>query len=100
MTVVTTQEAYDQIVAYIMSHGGTDRTWYAGISADAKQTLLVDYLVPENRSSWVYRICSSDTAARNVEDALLKLGCDGDIGGGDTSSIQVYAYKKTSTTKP
>ena len=100
MTVVTTQEAYDQIVAYITSHGGADRTWYAGIAADAKQTLLNDHLVPENRSDWVYRICSSDIAARNAENALLKFGCDGESGGGDTAFVQVYAYKKTSSTKP
>lgn len=100
MTMVATQEATDQIIAYIMRHGGADRTWYAGISADANQTLRDDHQVPEIRSDWVYRICSSDAAARNVEKALINLGCDGDRGGGDHSSVQVYAYKKTSATKP
>lgn len=100
MDVLTTVEAIDQIVAYISSHGGANRDWYAGTAADAKRSPLDDHQVPENRSDWVYRFCSSNLSARSVESALLKLGCDGAPSGDDTASVQVYAYKKTSSTKP
>ena len=38
--------------------------------------------------------------ARNVEAVLLKLGCDGETGGGDESTTYIYAYLKSSNTNP
>ncbi len=100
MSSVTAQEAYNQIVAHIKSQGGAYSTWYAGVASDAKQRLFHDHSVSQKDAWWIYRTCPSDQAARNVEDALLKLGCDGGSGGGDSSTIQVYAYLKTRSTNP
>jgi len=100
MPSVTVQEAYDQIVAYIKERGGVYGNWYAGIASDARTRLFTDHKVSEEKGAWIYRTCSDDTAARNVEDDLLKLGCDGESGGGDSSTTQVYAYLKTNSTDP
>ena len=42
----------------------------------------------------------SNTDARNVEDKLHELGCDGGPGGGDASTVWVYAYLKGTMTIP
>jgi len=56
--------------------------------------------VPEKDHWFIHRPCASNEAARNVEKALLDLGCDGGTGGGGDDAIYVYAYLKTSVTEP
>jgi hypothetical protein len=57
--------------------------------------------VPEENSWWIFREASSSIIAREVENYFVNtLGTDGGSGGGDQSSIYVYAYKKTSSTNP
>lgn len=95
------QDVYDIIVAYIKEHGGEYSDWYAGIASNWKDRLFEDHQIPnENYKWWIARQCVSNIAARNVEDALRKLGCDGAPGGGDESTIYVYAYLKGSMTNP
>src|SRR5574337_1411679 len=98
MATVTAQEAYDQIVAYIKQHGVAYSNWYAGIASDARTRLFTEHSVSEKEGRWIYRTFSTNQAAHNAEDALHKLGCDGASGGGDSSTTQVYAYLKTSST--
>lgn len=100
MTEVSALQAYDDIDAYIKKQGGSYRDWYVGISSDAIKRLFTDHQVPEKDSWWIYRSCTDEKSARMVEEALIKLGCDGGSSGGDSSATQVYAYLKTGHTKP
>jgi hypothetical protein len=97
---ISAQQAYDEIKSHIDKSGEPYRNWYAGIATDARKRLFEDHNVSEENGWWTYRTCSTDKDARAVEEALFKLGCDGDVGGGDESTTAVYAYLKTSTTNP
>jgi len=97
---VTAQQVFNEIKAYIDKQGKPYSAWYAGIASDAKTRLFVDHNVSRTNDKWVYDQCTNNQSARNVEDALLKLGCDGGSGGGDQSSTYVYAYLKLPSTTP
>jgi hypothetical protein len=96
----TAQEAYDEILAHIQKQGGSFSSWYCGITENIQNRLHGDHKVPEKDHWFIHRTCTSSEAARNVEKALLDLGCDGGQGGGDDDAVHVYAYLKTSTTEP
>jgi hypothetical protein len=96
----TAQQIYDEIKAFIDKRGEPYSNWYAGIATNARKRLFEEHNVSEKDDPWIWHRCSSDQAARNVEGALLKLGCDGDTGGGDESTTSVYAYLKSSHTNP
>lgn len=96
----TTQEIYDEILDYVKKEGSTFKTWYAGITGDIEKRLHSEHNVPKSSSWWIWGKASSAIAARNIEEALLKLGMDGGTGGGDETSCYVYCYKKTATTEP
>ena len=96
----TAQEVYDEIVAHIKKQGGPFSSWYCGITENIKNRLFGDHNVPEKDHWFIHRPCTSNESARNVEKALLELGCDGGTGGGDANAVHVYAYLKTSITEP
>jgi len=100
MGAIPAQRAYDQIVARINKQGSDYCAWYAGIAADWQRRLFEHHRVPRNDPSWITRECFSANLAREVEEALLELGCDGgrDAGGDDT--VHVYAYLKSAQTTP
>lgn len=86
---------YQEIVAYIASHGRPYKDWYAGITGDVSQRLFTKHKVSkETHPAWIYRTCASADDARAVETALHNLGCDGGVGGGDATTVLVYAYLK------
>lgn len=96
----TAQEAYDEIFAHIKKQGGSFSSWYCGITESIQNRLHGDHKVPEKEHWFVHRACVNSESARNVEKELLACGCDGGQGGGDDDAIHVYAYLKTSVTKP
>ena len=96
----TAQQANDDIIAHIKEQGGKYSDWYCGITSDIEDRLIDDHQVPKKGHWYIYRECVNVEAARSVERALIQRGCDGGTGGGDESSIYVYAYLKTSTTNP
>jgi hypothetical protein len=96
----TAQQAYDEIVEYIQKCDRHYSHWYAGIASDPRNRLFQDHNVIEETDPWIFRYCISSKAARNVEEALLELGCDGGPGGGDETTDYVYAYLKSSHTSP
>ena len=102
MATNTAQHAYDEIVAFIKSKGGAYSEWYCGIASNWEERLFSDHQIPSKAYKWwiVSDPCSNDTAARNAEKALQELGCDGEPGGGDETTIYVYAYLKGDMTKP
>lgn len=96
----TAQQAYDAIIAHIKKQGGDLSSWYAGITENASTRLFNDHNVSKDNGWWIYRNCTSSTAARNVEKQLLNDGCNGGTGGGDNDATYVYAYLKTYVTNP
>jgi len=71
--------------------GGTYRGWYVGITSDWEERLFTGHQVPRKDCWFIARLCHSNADARSVEEALLKLGCDGRGGGGDQTAVYVYA---------
>jgi hypothetical protein len=94
-------ELIGKIKNHIADRGGSYSEWYVGIAKDPKQRLFKDHNVNEDTDKWIHVGASSSTVARNVEDYFVsKLGTDGGSGGGDSSTIHVYAYRKNSHTDP
>jgi len=102
MTMLTAQEAYNQILAYIKEKGGAYSQWYCGIAANWEDRLFNEHRIPSRAYQWwiVTDKCISNAAARKAEDALHELGCDGGPGGGDEDTVYVYAYLKGNMTNP
>ena len=73
---------------------------YVGITSDVDSRLFGDHNVSKENGYWIYRLASHHTVAREIEQYFLDAGMDGGGGGGDETSEIVYAYKKTSSTKP
>jgi hypothetical protein len=76
--------------------GSGYRNWYCGIASDPDQRLFNEHNVPrgEGKTWWIKRNAGNEQSARDTENFLMQLGFDGDTGGGDNSTIHVYAYKK------
>lgn len=94
------QEIYDEIVTHINNQGGAYAAWYCGIASNRKDRLFKDHQVPRKNYWWITRHCQNNEAARKIEGALIKLGCDGDSGGGGETTVYVYAYLKGTMTNP
>ena len=100
MVAKEAQQVLNEITAHIDEQGGAYSGWYCGITSDIESRLFGDHKVPRENSWHVYRTCPNDTDARAVETALVELGCDGESGGGDQTTVMVYAYLKTAVTDP
>ena len=100
MTPQPAQTVYDEIVTHMNKQGGRHPLWYCGIASDWEDRLFNDHQVPRKDYWFIARHCYNDTDARNVEQSLLKLGCDGGAGGGDRTTVYVYAYLKGPQTNP
>jgi len=96
----TVQKVYDEIAAYIKERSGASSSWYCGITSSWVSRLFEDHQVPKEGHSYIARQCYTGDNARAVETELLKLGCDGATGGGDETSVYVYAYLKGTMTNP
>ena len=94
----TAQEIYNEITAHIKSSPYGTSSWYAGITQDVDQRLFGAHNVPR-KGAYIYREALTSNNARRVEEALIKWGCDGGNGGGDSDAVYVYAYLKTAGTK-
>jgi hypothetical protein len=98
--MATAQQIIADINAHMKQCGGTKKDWYVGIAADARKRLFTDHQVDEKKDSWIIRAADSSAIARAVEKAYIDSGHDGGPGGGDSSTIHVYAYLKRSHTDP
>ena len=94
------KDVHSEIVAHIVKQGGTYSSWYCGITSDWDDCLFNRHQVPRKDYWFIARQCYTDKDARSVENALIKLGCDGGGGGGDEKSVYVYAYLKGTMTNP
>lgn len=100
MAILSAQETFDKIKSFIEDNGKSYPNWYAGIATDPEARLFEEHNVSKDSDLWIYQRCQSEEGARNVEEALLKLGCDGSTGGGDKSSVYDYVYRKSANTNP
>jgi len=96
---VSAQKAFDTLTNFIDENGGNYRHWYVGITSDPETRLFKEHGVSE-LEKWVYSPCTTDADSRNVEMALLNLGCDGHPSDGDNAASWVYAFLKSSRTNP
>ena len=96
MTQVTSEfDARMEMKAFIDRARAPHSDWYVGIAADPDERLS-EHGVEE--SDWyIVRRLASEVEARRVEEALLKLGCE---GGGGAAATAVYAYWKRGHTEP
>ena len=80
---------------YIAEKGGAYSDWYIGITSDIETRLFNAHNVNEQNDIWIYDNANTETSARSIEEYFVEtLGTDGGTGGGDNTSIFVYAYKK------
>jgi hypothetical protein len=92
---MTAQEVYNEIVAYLAVHYGTDfiKSWYVGIASNVDDRLFSDRHVDRENGGWIWRQALNAEHARAAEAMLLERGHDGGPGGGDHSTTYVYAFR-------
>ncbi len=92
----TEEQIKQEIQKYIAESGYPYKDWYVGITDDHKERVLNEHNVKEQ---YIYGECSTSEIARKIEIYFIEiLGTDGGSGGGDESSIFIYAYHKTENT--
>jgi hypothetical protein len=74
--------------------------WLAGTAVNARERLLEHHKVNEDHDWWIYEEIDNAQGARNVEQFLVKIGCEGGHGDGDPEGTGVYAYAKEEHTNP
>ncbi len=94
------QQVYNEIVAHIQKQAGAYSKWYCGIASNWTDRLFNDHQVPRKGHWHIARQCYNDNDTRAIEKALFDLGCDGGVGGGDHTTVYVYAYLKGTMTNP
>mgnify|MGYP001569366803 CR=1 FL=1 len=87
-----------EICAYADRDGDGYSKWYCGIASDINKRLFTDHNVAEQNSWWIHHNAGTEQNARDTEARLIQLGFTGGEGGGDSSTIHVYAYKITNST--
>ena len=95
----TPQGAYNFLVNYVNENGAAYSGWYAGIAADPRDRLISGHGVEIDQDAWAYDFVPTSEEARQVEVALIALGCGGRAGGGDNTTNGIYVYKKTRNTR-
>jgi len=88
----TANQIITDINNYMREHPHPNKDWYVGIASSARDRLFNDHNVAEQGGTWIFRKAVSADVAREVEKAYLDAGYDGGPGGGDDSSMYVYAY--------
>ncbi|WP_303924974.1 hypothetical protein [Draconibacterium sediminis] len=95
----TANEITQEIINHINGCTGKYYSdYYAGISRNPKDRLFNEHHVDENNGCWIFRKAINIAHARAAEKELLAKGMKGGDGGGDGTSIYVYAYLVTATT--
>lgn len=73
--------------------------FYVGISKDPKDRLFNEHKVDQKNGCWKYLKAIDIENARDAEKTLLQKGMKGGDGGGDETSVYVYCYQITPSTK-
>jgi len=85
--------------ATIKTIGFPREHWYVGITSDVDACLFRDHCVSRSPGEYVYFKAQTELHARMVARELILSGCRGDDGGGNGSSVCVYAYVITDSTR-
>ncbi len=93
---MTNNTIVNDIKKHADKEGSGYNNWYCGIASDVDQRLFNDHNVPKEDSWWIKRNAENEQDARDTEEYLLSLGFDGGEGGGENTTIHIYAYKKIS----
>ena len=94
----TVQSIISEIDAHMKLSGFTNPNWYVGITSDINERLFGSHNVPRKDHWYIFRRANSDTDARNIESAYHRAGCKGSGGGGEHTTVYVYAYVITTQT--
>ena len=90
-----------KIEEYVNDNGGSYSDWYIGVTNNPMVGLFNTHNVDKRKDGWIHTPTSSDKVSRAVENRFLKThGTDGGPGGGDETSVFVYAYLKGPGTNP
>lgn len=89
------QNAVNYLLEFINRKGGLYNGWYSGVTNNPEQRIFQQHKVNRVYDPWAYYPCTNAPVARDVEQHLLNLGMQGDVGGGDNQSLVVYVYKIT-----
>lgn len=100
MYPIPARTAYNEILAHIRQEGSSCGAWYCGVTSDPEGRLFGDHGVSREGDAWIACQCYTTADARNVERALLDLGCTGGAGGGSVGTTCVYAYRMSNWTTP
>ncbi len=92
------QSIIQEIDTHMVKSQVNSAGWYVGITSDIEQRLFGYHQVPRQNHWFIYRRAFNDTDARNIEAAYHKAGCKGAGGGGDSTTVYVYAYVITKQT--
>lgn len=89
-----------EIKDYVQSCATGSLGWYIGIATDPRQRLFKDHNVNENTDAWIYKKATTCEIARDAEIELIEeLKTKGDCGGGSNTTVYVYAYRITPSTR-
>jgi hypothetical protein len=86
------------IDAHMTKSGIPNGRWYVGVTSDIERRLFGFHAVSRQKHWFIYRQAVNSAAARDIENAYHKAGCQGAGGGGDLTARYVYAYVITPTT--
>ncbi|MDI1253082.1 hypothetical protein [Thermomonas sp.] len=100
MAAKDTKTITAEISAHIKKQGGQMGSWYVGTASRVKPRLYGEHLVPKAKHWYIWRKAMSADDAAALEAAFHGLGCDGTEREKDDNARHVYAYLKTSATKP
>lgn len=93
---MTDQAIFAEITNWLAKNFGTDlrKNWYVGIASDAEKRIFEGHRVNRISGYYIYRTAINAAHARSAEAMLLRHGHDGGPGGGDETSLCVYAFRK------
>jgi len=90
-----------RITGHIKKRGGTFPGWIVGITNKPRLHLFRKHRVREEGDAWIYLHAQSSKVARGVQRFLVKrLRLVEAPGSAIPEADFVYAYKKSSNTKP
>src|SRR5262249_28192167 len=69
--------------------------WYVGITSDIEDRLFEFHRVRRQGGRWIWLKALHSGHARDAEAAFHEAGCKGAGGGGDHTTVFVYAYPIT-----
>lgn len=100
--VFSVQQIKYELLGYIKEFDQAFENWFVGIAEDPRRVLADIHGLDLDRDHWIYKQALSFAAARTVQLYFLeRLKTDGiAVIHGNENLDCVYAYRKTSHTRP